>query len=225
MNERIRKLAEKTINGEMYVYPVQTEYDRRDLFLSPIKMSAKRVCEYISNQEPLIAEESCFTGLLKFDGSVEGDIFGRAGHKNFSLAHQYFYNKPVDNLITFEWQHSVGNFAKILNNGLIGIKDEIKTSEANHADDVEAMEFLNTQTDFCNAVIAWAHKCAEKAICVARITKNEDYRENLKKLSEALKKIPENKAESFYEAVLSLYVCHSYIPDSIGLIDRYLYPY
>ena len=86
MNERIRKLTEKTINGDMYVYPVKTEYDRCDLFLSPIKMSAKRVCEYILNQEPLILEESCFTGLLKFDGSVEGDIFSRAGHRNFGIA-------------------------------------------------------------------------------------------------------------------------------------------
>lgn len=225
MNERIRTLTEKTINGDMYVYPVKTEYDRCDLLLSPIKMSTKRVCEYILNQEPLILEESCFTGLLKFDGSVEGDIFGRAGHRNFDIAQRYFYNKPIDNLMTFEWQHSVGDFSKIINNGLIGIKDDIEMSKVNHADDAEAMEFLQSQTDFCNTVIAWAHKCSEKAISVAQKAKNEDYRENLKKLSEGLKKVPENKAESFYEAILSLYVCYSYIPDSIGLIDRYLYPY
>ncbi len=225
MNERIRTLTEKTINGDMYVYPVKTEYDRCDLLLSPIKMSAKRVCEYILNQEPLILEESCFTGLLKFDGSVEGDIFGRAGHRNFDIAQRYFYNKPIDNLMTFEWQHSVGDFSKIINNGLIGIKDDIEMSKVNHADDAEAMEFLQSQTDFCDTVIAWAHKCSEKAISVAQKAKNEDYRENLKKLSEGLKKVPENKAESFYEAILSLYVCYSYIPDSIGLIDRYLYPY
>ena len=72
MNKRIEKLAQKTIAGEMYVYPVKTEYDRCDLFLPPIKMSAKRVCEYIRNQEPLIVAESCFTGLITFDGSVEG---------------------------------------------------------------------------------------------------------------------------------------------------------
>lgn len=225
MNERIRTLTEKTINGDMYVYPVKTEYDRCDLLLSPIKMSTKRVCEYILNQEPLILEESCFTGLLKFDGSVEGDIFGRAGHRSFDIAHRYFYNKPIDNLMTFEWQHSVGDFSKIINNGLIGIKYDIEMSKENHADDAEAMEFLQSQTDFCDTVIAWAHKCSEKAISVAQKAKNEDYRENLKKLSEGLKKVPENKAESFYEAILSLYVCYSYIPDSIGLIDRYLYPY
>ena len=70
MNERIKKLAKKTVNGDMYVYPVKTEYDREDLFLSPVKMAGKRVCEYISNQEPLILEECCFTGLIKFDGSL-----------------------------------------------------------------------------------------------------------------------------------------------------------
>lgn len=225
MNERIRKLAKKTVNGDMYVYPVKTEYDREDLFLSPVKMAGKRVCEYISNQEPLILEECCFTGLIKFDGSVEGDIFGRVGHQNFRIASENFYNKPVDNLLTFEWQHSVGNFGKIINRGLVGIKDDIKKSKVNHQDDIESTEFLETQMDFCNAVIKFAHKCSDIAIKVAKKTENKEYKENLIKLSEGLKKVPENPAESFYEAVLSLYVCYAYIPDSIGLIDRYLYPY
>lgn len=225
MNGRIKKLAEKTVNGDMYVYPVKTDYDRKDLFLSPVRMSGKRVCEYILNQEPKILAESCFTGLLTFDGSVEGDIFGRSGHKNFSIAMENFYNKPVDNLLTFEWQHSVGNFDKIIRRGLKGIKADIENSKIIHKNNAEALEFLETQTDFCNTVIAWAHKCSEKAGHVAETTDNKDYKENLIKLSHSLKKVPENPAESFYEAVLSLYVCYAFIPDSIGLIDRYLYPY
>ena len=44
MNERIEKLVQKTVAGQMYVYLVKTEYDRCDLFLPPIKMSAQRVC-------------------------------------------------------------------------------------------------------------------------------------------------------------------------------------
>jgi formate C-acetyltransferase len=55
--------------------------------------------------------------------------------------------------------------------------------------------------------------------------KETDKKENLIRLATALKTIPEFPAESFYEAVLSLYFIYGYIPDSIGLIDRYLYPY
>ena len=225
MNDRIKKLAEKTVKGEMFVNPVKTEYDRCDYFLSPVKMSCKRVCEYILNQEPLIVEESCFTGLITFDGSVEGDIFSRAGHKNFSVASSLFYNKPIDNLVTFEWQHSAGDFGKIINRGLKEIKEDIELSKKNHAENEKAIEFLETQTDFCNTVIAWAHKCSDRADAAAEKTNNKDYKRNLTNLSKGLKKVPENKAESFFEAVLSLYVCYSYVPDSIGLIDRYLYPY
>ena len=72
MNSRIETLVNKTVTGEMWVEPVKTDYDRTDLFLSPVKMSAKRVCEYIANQELMILEESCFTGLMRFDGSTEG---------------------------------------------------------------------------------------------------------------------------------------------------------
>ena len=164
MNERIKKLIERTVKGEMWVEPVKTEYNRTDLFLSPVKMSAKRVCEYILNQELLILEESCFTGLMRFDGSVEGDIFNRSGHKNFNIALQNFYNKPVDNLMTFEWQHSVGNFEKIINRGLAGIKDDIEKSKQAHKSDASALEFLQTQTDLCDAIIQRAHIGAKKAL-------------------------------------------------------------
>ena len=225
MNERIEKLVEKTVAGQMFVYPVKTEYDRCDLFLSPVKMSAKRVCEYIRNQEPLVIEESCFTGLLAFDSSVEGDIFNRNGHHNFAIACKNFYNQPVDNLLTFEWQHSAGDFGKILGGGISGIKQEIQESARHHKDDQEALEFLETQTDICDAVIDWAHKCSEKARRIAETAANESCKKNLERLSRSLKKVPEKPAQSFYEAILSLYVCYGLLPDSIGLIDRYLYPY
>ncbi len=225
MTERIGKLVKKTVAGGMYVSPVKTDYDRCDLFLSPIKMSAKRVCNYIRNQEPLIVPESCFTGLITFDGSVEGDVFNRSGHKNFNIACEKFYNKPVDNLLTFEWQHSVGDFAKIINGGIVSIKDEIKKSIEKHKNDAEATQFLETQSDICDALIDWASKCSEKALSFSKTVLNEKYKKNLEKLSRALKNVPKKSASSFYEAILSLYVCYGLIPDSIGLIDRYLYPF
>lgn len=225
MNERIKALTQKTVSGQMYPDIIKIEYDRCDLFLSPIKMSGKRICEYIINQEPLIQEESFFTGLIMFDGSVEGDIFTRCGHKNFDQAMENFYNKPVENLLTFEWQHAVGNFANIIDNGIESVKDDIKKSLKNHSGNTEATEFLETQYDICNALISWTEKCSNKARKMSDKTKNPTYRKNLIKLADSLKKVPKNKADSFYEAILSLYVCYGMLPDSIGLIDRYLYPY
>lgn len=224
-SERITRLIEKTMRGEMYVHPMKTEYDRCDYFLSETKRAAKRVFKYILNQEPLITEDSCFTGLIKFDSSVEGDIFHRTGYPNFGILLKSFYNKPVNNLLTFEWQHSVGNFEKIIRYGLVGIKADIERSALLHDSDPEAIEFLETQMDFCDTVIAYARKCSERVLEFSNTVKETDKKENLIRLATALKRIPEFPAESFYEAVLSLYFIYGYIPDSIGLIDRYLYPY
>lgn len=225
MNERIQKIVDMTIKGEMYINPRETRYDRKDLFLSPVKRSAKRVFEYILNQPVVIWEESCFTGTLMFDGSVEGDVFSRRGHPHFAALNKEYYNKPIDNLLTFEWQHSVGDFGYIIQVGLTGILADIRRSEEAHRDDEQALEFLQTQTDFCHVILQRAKIASRCALEKAAETENPEYRVNLLRLSEALKKIPERQAESFYEAVLCLYFCYPYIRDSIGLIDRYLYPY
>ena len=59
----------------------------------------------------------------------------------------------------------------------------------------------------------------------SKTVENQEYKVNLIKLSEALLKVPENKPENFYQAVLSIYICFSADPDSLGTLDRYLRPF
>lgn len=225
MNKRIQKLVEYTLAGEMLPKKIPVEYDREDILLSPIKKSVKRVSEYILAQEPVLRKESAMTGLFLFDGSVEGDVFQRAGHAAISEAVKLFYNQPLNNLVTLEWQHSTANFEDIIRGGLVGVKEKISCSKQSHKDDLSAIEFLDALSTFCDTIVEWSGKCSKRAFELAQTTKEDEYKNNLLRLSSGLTKVPENPAESFYEAVLSLYLCFAFVPDSIGLIDRYLYPY
>ena len=51
MTERIKKLTELTLSGQMYADTVKTTYDEADLLLPRQQMESKRVCEYILNQD------------------------------------------------------------------------------------------------------------------------------------------------------------------------------
>ncbi len=224
MNSRIAYLAEKTVKGELWTETVTTEYDRKDLLLSPIVAQAKRTREYILNQEPRVLPENALTGYLRFDGSIPGEIFNRFGHKNFQEMMGKFYNKPLNNLTTFEWQHSVADYDKVIKVGISGLMAEIQASKEKHTDPAR-LEFLDALEEVAHTIIDWAHKCALKAEKVSAETNNPEYKENLMRLASALRKVPENSAESFYEALLTVYIIYAYVPDSIGTIDRYLYPF
>ncbi|MBQ8309498.1 MAG: hypothetical protein IJX80_00615 [Clostridia bacterium] len=224
MTERIAKLTALTLSGQMYATPVATTYDEADRLLSRQHMESKRICEYILNQEPKLTEYSCMTGFFNFDGSVVGDAFRRGGHKATQEAFKLFYLKPIDHLSTMEWQHATADYTKILKKGIRGIIGEIDASLEVHSDP-EQTEFLTALRRVANALIAWAHKCSDRALEQSRKIEVEEYRKNLVRLSKALKRVPENAPETFYEAILCIYVCFSADPDSIGTLDRYLYPF
>ena len=224
MNERIKKLTELTLNGDMYVSPVKTEFDREDLFLSKTEREVKRLCEYIKNQQPVITEYSKLTGFFRCDGSVVGDAFRRVGHKATEEALNNFYLKSVDNLSTMEWQHATADYKKVLEKGINGIIGEIDESLKIHKKQEET-EFLNGIKKVAEALIEWAHICSEKAAKPACEVENTEHRKNLMRLSKALLNVPENKPSGFYEAVLSIYICFSADPDSVGTLDRYLTPF
>ena len=224
MTERLRKLTELTLSGQMYADTVKTAYDEADLLLPRQQQESKRICEYILNQEPKLTEYSCLTGFFNFDGSVVGDAFRRGGHKATQEALKLFYLKPIDNLSTMEWQHATADYTKILNKGIRGIIDDIDESLKKH-NDPEQVEFLLALKKVANALIEWAHKCSRRAAALSLTVQNEEYKINLRKLSEALLRVPEKAPETFYEAILCIYICFSADPDSIGTLDRYLYPF
>lgn len=225
MTERIKKLAELTLSGAAYVRSEELEFDRRDLFLPTVTRDAKRAKEYILHQTPFLCAHSALTGYLSFHSQcVMGDIFVRCGHPHWREAKHAFYCKPLDGFATFEWQHSSGDFAKVIRQGIRGYRAEIAASRERHTDE-EARTFLNALDVIADAVVAWAHKCAALAEAEARQADDLADRARLSRLSAALLRVPENPAETFFEAVLSLYLTFSFVPDSIGCIDRYLYPY
>ncbi|MBE6999075.1 MAG: hypothetical protein E7428_02695 [Ruminococcaceae bacterium] len=224
MTERIQRLTELTLQGKMYADTVKTVYDEADLLLPRQQMESKRICEYILNQEPKLTEYSVLTGFFNFDGSIVGDAFRRGGHKATQEAFHLFYLKPIDNLSTMEWQHATADYTKILNRGICGIIEDIDESLRNHTKS-EQTEFLLALKRVADALIGWAHKCSRRAAALSLTVSNEEYRNNLQKLSKTLLRVPEKAPESFYEAVLCIYLCFSADPDSVGTLDRYLYPF
>ena len=224
MNERIRKLTELTLKGEMYAHPTKTEYDREDLFLSRQQRESKQLCRFILNQQPVLTEYSKMTGFFNCDSSVVGDAFRRKGHKAFQKLKEDFYLKAIENLSTFEWQHATADYQKVLDKGIKGIIEEMDESLKIHTETEEA-EFLNALKSVANALIGWAHQCSDKALELSKTVETEEYKENLVMLSKALLNVPENKPNSFYEAILTIYVCFSADPDSVGTLDRYLRPF
>ena len=224
MNERIKKLTELTLNGDMYVAPVKTEFNREDLFLSKTEREVRRLCEYIKNQQPKLNEYSKMTGFFRCDSSIVGDAFTRVGHKETEEAMNNFFLKPIDNLSTMEWQHATADYKKVLEKGIKGIIREIDESLKIHKKQEET-DFLNGVRKVAETLIEWAHICSQKAAMLAAEVTDTEHKENLIRLSKALLNVPENKPSGFYEAVLSIYVCFSADPDSVGTLDRYLMPF
>lgn len=221
MKKRICELCRLTLEGKMRPVPQAVAFDRMDNFLSEHEKNGKRIYEYVTRQKPMLTKYNAMTGLLVFNGSCPGDAMSMSGMKSFSMLYNEFYGKPIEHLITFEWQHSTADFSKIIRKGVGGIIKDIDEALLKYSDK-EKQDFLKALKKCAEALIEWAHICSFEAKKLSEEVEEEEYRRNLLKLSEALLRVPEKPARNFYEAVLSVYVLFGYDPDSIGTLDRTL---
>ena len=223
MNDRIKALCDMTLKGDMYVTPIETQFDRMNVFLTKSERDVKELCKYIMNQEPVITEYQKMTGYFNFheSGSVIGDLFHFYGHKNNGELLRYFYRKPVDDLHVFEWQHATADYQEVLAIGLTGIIEKIDESLKCHFAR-EEQEYLLGLKKVANTFIAWCEKCSARVLAFSKAVADPAHRANLEKLSQTLLKVPANPPETFYEACLTIYVCFTAANDSVGTLDRYL---
>ena len=226
MNDRIRAMSEYVVCNDIYPPIVPVEYDEDDIELLPEAVkNAKRLKEFILAQTVRIDDWSEMVGLLKFDDTVVGDLLRRDGHMKFRKAQEKLYCKPIDNLITFEWEHANADFEYLINHGMEGYIGRIHRSMEKHRAEPERQFYLFALEMFCNTVIDWSEKCARECLAKAKTAASSERSKKLRHMAEVLRKVPRGKAETFEEAVQSLYMCFHFMPDSIGLADRYLLPF
>ena len=128
------------------------------------------------------------------------------------------------------------NNKKLLEKGLRGIIDEIDSKITNfEARDIESsskLTFWKAAKISCEAVIDFAHRYSHLAAEKAKNEADPKRKNELLEMSRILKKVPEFPADSFREAMQSvwlIYVATQIESDPhamlIGRFDQYMYPY
>lgn len=129
--------------------------------------------------------------------------------------------------------HIVPDYKKVLEKGFKGIKEEIEQQMERHDEKGEK--------DYCKSMIIaiegtkrFAERYAEEAEKIAEGEKNEQRKKELLEVARICKKVPWEPAETFYEALQSVWFTHmldmaaeSYPGPGLshGRFDQYMYPY
>lgn len=147
-------------------------------------------------------------------------------HNVFTVGN-YFYNGVG---------HVTVQYEKVLKIGYRGIIEEaeaeLKSMDFGDADYGKKKAFLEAVKESCEAAIAYAKRYSELAYSEAEACMDKNRKEELLKIAENCRRVPEYGAESFYEACQSFWFVqlllqmessgHSISP---GRFDQYMYPY
>ncbi len=137
--------------------------------------------------------------------------------------------------ITYGIGHFTMNHARVLQQGLSGIAAEA----ARRRDELTPGERQGEQGQFYDAVVRslgaavrFAHRYADLAASLAAEETDPERAEELRTIAQVCRRVPEHPAQTFWEAVQSLYFVHlvAQIESggnsvSLGRIDQVLYPH
>lgn len=146
---------------------------------------------------------------------------------NFFTPGNYFYNGVG---------HVCVDYEKVLKIGYKGIikeaTEELAKCRVSDPDYARRHHFLNAVIMSCQAVIDYAHRYAALALKQAAECADSARREELTRIAHNCENVPENGAQSFYEACQSFWFIqqlmqmessgHSISP---GRFDQYMYPF
>ncbi len=119
--------------------------------------------------------------------------------------------------------HFLPNYEKIIRIGIHGYLDRLETKDG---DLHRAIRIA------CEGLVDYAGRLSEESLKLSQSEENPIRAEELKNISRILSKVPLNPAETFHEALQSLWISHMGVcleglnsAVSFGRIDQYLYPY
>lgn len=127
--------------------------------------------------------------------------------------------------------HTTLDYQKAIESGIDGILKEVSV-EKDQAEG-ERKIYLDAVEIALHTILNWVEKLSNMALELAKDSKHSDFRQNLLQMGNMLKRVPKYPAESFHEAVQSVWLLHLLVGISeysgaslsLGRADQYLYPY
>ncbi len=148
---------------------------------------------------------------------------------------RFIVNETSSFRSSIQWVH---DYEIILEKGFDGIKKEAlerleNLDEDSAVDTLEKKPFLETTIITCDAIVLWANRYANLAEELAKNEKDGKKKEELLKIAENARRVPEFPPENFYQALQSQWFVQMFsrieqktgTVISNGRMDQYLYPY
>lgn len=199
---------------------------------SPFDIS-KEDAEVVKNEiEPYWKGKTYHEELAK---SLPEDTRKLTYNLDVEASSRFIVNETSSFRSSIQWVH---DYEIVLQKGFKWIKEDAikrleELDEDSAYDVMEKKPFLEALIITADAIILWANRYAEKANELAEEEKDEERRKELHEIARIAKKVPENPAENFYEAVQSQWFTQMFsrIEQKTGTIisngrmDQYLYPF
>ncbi len=222
MNDRIRMLAEKALAGDPFPPCVRHTVD----YTTDPRAVGEAIAKYYELQTITIPEGEWLVDRYRFHGLNVPDCFYRCSGQKHRSAYwgTLCRYRPTDTFY-WGWTHVALDFGYILNNGFQGYLDRIEAARGVHGDSPEKIAFLDGMESCLHALIARYVRYADLAAEMAQSAPDAARRAALLRIADTCRRIPQQPAESFYDAVQFTWIAFAIVPDSLGRIDQYLYPY
>lgn len=151
------------------------------------------------------------------------------------LKSRFIVNETASFRSSIQWVH---DYEKVLKRGFKAIKNEAeqKLAQLDPLSSVDTMErapFLQAIIIICDAIVLWANRHARLAEALAEKAENLSRREELLKMAEICRRVPEHPARNFHEAMQAQWFTQMFSRMeqktgtiiSNGRMDQYLFPY
>lgn len=128
------------------------------------------------------------------------------------------------------WGHYVPNYQKILQKGLKGIRKEVYKRLEDNSLSQKQIDFLNSILITLDALGTLARRYSKLAAQKAEEQEDDRRKAELKKISQICSRVPEEAAQTFYEALQSFWFTYTALHSTlnfvpVGRFDQYMYTY
>lgn len=219
--KRVARMTEATLDaGEVRIYPKE--------FIVGSNIRSQVRADYTTLEERRTYADQNLAYPRRNNITVDGK-------KVFSSTALYLTEEELQehDCVRWGWGHACGGFKKILTVGYNGIlaqaKARLEQLRAEGCTDAEKTDFLEAVITCVSAVIRYSQRHAEELERMAAEETDPARAEELLKIAAVVRKVPADPAQSFHEAVQSVWFAWMcgirYNGTDIGRLDQYLYPY